>query len=120
MVLNKYAAALLSIAIAIFTALAAIPVGQRTPESLWQVALIGIGAVVTWWVPLVGIKWAGMLKTGAAVLAAVIGALIPLLITGTLTGSQWLVLGLAGLNALAVEVGVGIRRDTEEIQVGNG
>ncbi len=110
MTLNKYAAALLSIAIVILTAFVAIPSGERTPETLWQLALLAIGAIVTYWVPLVDARWAGILKTGAAICAAVIGALIPLLGTGTLSSTQIVVLVLAGLNALAVEVGVGMRK----------
>lgn len=112
MILNKYLTAILTLAITLLTAFLAIPEDQRTPETMWQLALLALGAVVTFIVPLLERRWAGLLKTGAAVAAGVIGALIPLLSTGTLTGTQILVLILAGLNALAVEVGVQVRNDT--------
>ncbi|GAA3729982.1 hypothetical protein GCM10022239_03250 [Leifsonia bigeumensis] len=111
MILNKYLAALLSIAIVLITAFVAIPDDQRTPATLWQLGILAAGAIATYLVPIVDGRWAGLLKTGAAIVAAVIGALIPLLGSGHLTVTQILVLILAGLNVLAVEVGVNVRKD---------
>jgi hypothetical protein len=112
MLANRYAAAILSIAVIVLTAFLAIPEDQRDAPTLWQFTALAISSGTVYLLPLLDGKWAGLLKTGSAVVLAVIGALIPLLSTGTLSATQWLVLLLAGLNALATEIGVKLRKDS--------
>ena len=109
--MNKYAAALLSIAIVILTAFVALPAEQVTPAAIVQLALLGIGAIVTYLVPLATGRWTGILKTGAAIVAAILTAVLPFVLTGHITSTQIVIVVLAALNALAVEVGVQLRKD---------
>lgn len=109
--IQKYLAALLSIALVVVTAFVAIPADQITPTSVGQLAVLALGAVVTFLVPLLEGVWAAGLKTGAAVLAAVITAALPFLTQGNITPTQVAIVVLAALNALAVQVGVDIRKD---------
>jgi hypothetical protein len=109
--MNKYAAALLSIAIVILTAFVALPADQVTPSAIAQLVLLGISAFVTFFVPLVGGKWQGLLKTGTAIIAAVLTAALPFILTGHISVTQIVIVVLAALNVLAVEIGVQIRAD---------
>lgn len=111
MIINRYAAALLSIAIVLLTAFVAIPAEQLTPVAIAQLGILAAGAIVTFLVPLLEGAWAGALKTGAAVVAGVIAAALPFIAEGTITPAQVAVVILAALNALAVEVGVNMRQD---------
>ncbi|MEX1078870.1 MAG: hypothetical protein WED09_07165 [Homoserinimonas sp.] len=111
MILNKYLAALLSIGIVVLTAFIAIPEADRTPATIGQLVILALGAIVTYLVPLLESRWAGLFKTGSAVVAAVIAAAIPFLTAGGITAVQVAVVALAALNALAVEVGVQVRKD---------
>ena len=116
MILNRYAAALLSIAVVVVGAFTAIPEGQVSPTAILQLAIIAVGSVVTYLVPVVqGSKWAGVLKTGAAIIAAVLTAVVPFVNNGHITATQIGLVILAALNALAVEVGVNIRRDNNKL-----
>lgn len=108
-IINKYLAALLSVLIVAGTAFIALP-DHSVPTSLQFGALV-LSTIVTYVVPLVPGVWAGVLKTGLAVVLGIVGALVPLLATGHLTASQWIIVGLAGLNALAVQIGVVVRTD---------
>ena len=112
--MSKFASALLSVTIILITALAAVE--EYTVDAIAQIVILLAGAIVTYIVPLVEGKWAGRLKTGAAIVAAVAAALAPLLISGAYTPQAIFVVILAGLNALAVEVGVGIRQDADAIR----
>lgn len=76
---------------------------------VWQLVALVAGAVITFLVPLLPGKWAGGLKTGAAILAALATALVPFALQGTITPEQWMVVILAVLSALGVEVGVQAR-----------
>jgi len=106
--MHKYSAALLSIAIVVLTAFIASP--TLTPTSIIQLAILAVGAIVTYLLPLVPGAWAGALKTGAAVVVAVLAAVLPFVVTGGITVAEATVVILAALNALAVEVGVQLRR----------
>lgn len=117
MVLNKYLAALLSIGIVILTAFVAIPEADRNPATIGQLAILALGAIVTYLVPLLDSKWAGFLKTGSAVAAALIAAAVPFITEGSITGVQVAIVALAALNALAVEVGVQVRKDDLRLAV---
>ena len=112
--IQKYLAALLSIALVVVTAFVAIPADQITPTSVGQLAVLALGAVVTFLVPLLQGPWAAGLKTGSAVLAAIILAALPFFTQGYITPTQIAIVVLAALNALAVQVGVDIRTDASK------
>lgn len=109
---KKYAPALLPIVIIVITFLTS--VGQRpiTAGDLWQLAALVAGAIVTYLVPLTGGVWPGLLKTGAAIVAAAATAAIPLVTQGHLTYQNWLIIVLAALSALATEIGVQVHKTT--------
>lgn len=106
---QKYATALLSLAVVLVTAVVAMP--DYTLVSILQFVVLGAGAVVTYVVPLLEGGWRGGLKTGIAVLAAVITAAIPL-IGGVWNVQTIAVVVLAAVNALATQLGVNIRVDS--------
>jgi len=105
--LAKYAPALLSLALVVIGYLAnAADLNQTT---ILQLVIVGVGAVGTYFVPLVPGAWAGALKTGVAVVIAVASGLTPLLTGHSYTVQSISLVILAGLTALATEVGVGVR-----------
>ena len=104
---QKYAPALLNV---VFIALVALKTLTFNTGSIEQFALLIIGAVVTFIVPLTSAKWQGYLKTGTGIVIAVLTALVPLASQGWhLTQAQWITVVIAGVSALAVELGVQIR-----------
>lgn len=116
MILQKYFAALLSVTIVVLTAFLAIPTGQIDGAAIVQLVSIGVAAIVTYWVPLVNIKWRGILKTGAAIVAAMISIAYPIYVAhGVPNSTQIAMMVLAGLNALGVELGVQIRIDSAAV-----
>lgn len=111
MLLNKYSAALLQIAIVVIGAYSLLnpPI---TAAAAWGLVVLGAQAIVTYLVPLLSGAWAGGFKTGAALVIAVIGNLIPFLGQGFwLSGTQISILVLTALNVLASELGVNLRQD---------
>lgn len=108
---GKYAAALLPAAVILLGALqTAIADGTVSDTEGGQLIALVAGVVFTFIVPLVkGSRWAGMLKTGAAVLAAVATLIIPLF-TG-ITPTSLIVFAIAVLNAIATQIGVDMRKD---------
>lgn len=112
MVINKYLAGLLTLAITLLTAFVAVPAtAWADPAVVWQFAALVVSSITAIFLPLASGPWAGALKTGSAVVLAGIGALLPLL-GGDFGALQWGLLGIAILNALAVELGVGVRIDS--------
>jgi hypothetical protein len=108
---TKYATALLSLTVLLVTSLTAALAGPITPTALIQLGLLFLGGVVTYVVPLLSGGWVGGLKVSIGVLAGVLAAVVPLL-----TGQPWtlqntLIVLLAGVNALATQLGVAIRKD---------
>lgn len=111
MTLNKYAVGLLQVAIIAVTALqAAVALGWSLTAA-FQLAGLIIGAIVSVFVPLLEGRWAAGLKVGGAVLGALIAAIIPFVTDGWSPGAIVIVV-LAGLNALATQLGVDIRIDS--------
>jgi len=113
---KKYAAALLPAAVILFGAVQTVIADDVVSETEGgQLIALIAGLVATYFVPLVSGVWAGALKTGAALLAAVATLVIPLV-----TGFSWtelLIVGIAALNVLAVEIGVDIRKDQLDLAV---
>ena len=111
LVLNQWLAGLLTLAITVLTAINLMPEeAWQDPVSVLQFAALVISSIVAVVVKLGTGRWPGVFKTGAAILLAVIGAAIPLVTQGWyLTPAQWILLGIAALNALAIELGVQVR-----------
>lgn len=107
--IQKYGAALISIALVAFAFLKTALADSIDAAEVAQLIALVAGAVIVYLVPLVPIRWSGALKTGAAVLAAAMTAIVPFLLQGTITPEQWTIVALAVLNALGVEVGVQAR-----------
>lgn len=108
--IQKYAAAL----VPIFTAAVVFLQSAFRDEVLdtaevWQLVALVSAAFVTFFLPLVPGRWAGALKTGAAIVGALATAIVPFALQGGLTYEQWMVVALAVLNVLGVEVGVQAR-----------
>lgn len=118
MILSKYAAALLSIALVVVTAFVAIPDGALSLGAVLQLAVLAVAAVGTYLVPVASVRWRGLMKTGVAIVGAALVAVVPFVTTGTITATGIAIVVLAGLNALAVEVGVQIRADAPIIEGG--
>lgn len=123
-VLNRFLPPLLTTAILLFGGLqTALADSVLTTEELILLLPILASAIVTYWVPLVQVAWAGVLKTGAAGLGALATLLLSLFVYGGVPAQAWIVFGLAVLNALATEIGVQVRqaaalidaRDTNDI-----
>lgn len=108
---QKYAVGLLSLAVTLVTALSVTAAGPWTLAVVLGVVVVGLQGVVAYIVPLLPGGWAGGLKTGLAVVLAVLAAILPLLTGTAWTFSNTLVVILAGINALAVQLGVAIRSD---------
>lgn len=107
---QKYATALLSLAVVLVTAIIAMP--NFSLVSIIQFVILGAGAVVSYIVPLLreGSAWRGGLKTGVAIFIAILTAIVPLI--GTAWTPQTIaVIILAALNAAATQLGVAIRVD---------
>lgn len=111
---HTYATALLSLAVVLITALISIP--NFTTVTVIQFLILAAGAVAAYIVPLLKSgAWRGLVKTGMAILFAIGTAIVPLV------GSDWSfhtigLIVLAGVNALAVQLGVAIRIDAEKAQ----
>lgn len=119
MIVNKYLAGFLTLAISLLTALVAIPAEAWVdPVVVWQFAALVVSSIAAVFLPLLRGAWAAGLKTGSAVVLAAIGALIPLL-GGTFGVIQWALLGLAALNALAIQLGVDARVDAVKEAIAN-
>jgi hypothetical protein len=104
--INQILAGLLTLAITLITAATVVPEGAwNDPYTLWQFGALAVSSIAAVFLPIAKGGWAGALKTGSAAILAGIGALLPL-INGVFGVTQWLLVILAVLNAVAVELGV--------------
>lgn len=111
-VYSKYLAAFIQLGIFVLGAVQVVLPGGIAPDESWQLAALIAGAVATFFLPLVNGPWSGVLKTGAALIAALATAVIPFVVPGAeFDGAAALVVGLAVLNALATQIGVAVRLD---------
>ena len=106
---QQWATALLTFAVTLVTALAAAAEGPWTASVVIGVVVVALQSIVATFVPLVKGVWAGALKVGIPVVLAVLYALVPLLTGTAWTFGNTLVLILAGVNALAAQLGIAIR-----------
>ncbi|QIN93849.1 membrane protein [Microbacterium phage Alakazam] len=111
MVINKYLAGLLTVAVLFITAFQAAVQDGITVTEAWQLAGMFVGAIVTTFVPITPGKWAASLKVLGAVIGAGIAAVIPFLTTGW-DASAITIVVLAVVNTLAVQLGVNVRVDS--------
>lgn len=112
MLQTKYLVALVAIVLAVLNALQTAIVGGVEPAEVAQLVIVGAGALLAIASPLVPGNWAGLWKTGLSIVIALATALAPLLITGMISPDQWITVILAGVQALAVQVGVTVRTDS--------
>lgn len=116
--LSRYATALLPLGVAVFGVFDA---AQKTGTTLlgWQTLTQLILLVATtgaaYWLPLVPGKWAGALKTGAAIVGAIASALIATVPDGHFTSATWILFLTAAFKAVAVQLGVTIRVDAAKV-----
>jgi hypothetical protein len=110
--LAKFAPALMPMAVLILGGFqAAFADDELTSTEMWQLVALSAGAVVTFIVPLLNGAWAGALKTGANVLAAVAALVIPMLPQFEWSTSAVLFIVVGAIQALSAEIGVGVRLD---------
>lgn len=106
--MKKYLAALLPGFIILFGGLQTALADDRIDAvEGGQLIALTAGVLITFVVPIVDGRWAGLLKTGAAMVAAVATLIIPLIL-----GFSWqalVIVALAALSALATEIGVQVR-----------
>lgn len=106
--MKKYLAALLPGIIILFGGLQTALADERIDSvEGGQLLALTAGIIVTFVVPIVDGRWAGLFKTGAAIFAAVATLIIPLVL-----GFSWqslVIFALAALSALATEIGVQVR-----------
>jgi|GEM_PF-3425753 len=106
--LRTYAAAILPAIIILLGALqTALADGIVDATEGGQLIALTAGVVGTYIVRLVDGRWAGALKTGTAILAAIATLVIPLVMG--FTPEALVMVALAGLQALATEIGVQVR-----------
>lgn len=107
--LHTYAAALLSIVLVIVQAF--VTTTDLSVTTIIQLAIVAVAAIGTYLVPILSGVWAGGAKTGVAVVGAILSALVPL-VTGADYSPQTVgLVVLAAVQALAVEIGVSVRKD---------
>lgn len=115
---RKYAAALLPAIIVLLGALQTALADSRIDETEGgQLLVLVAGVGVTYFVPIVHGWWAGALKTGFAVLAAIATLIIPFI-----TGFSWqalVIIALAALQAIATEIGVNARTEILDARESN-
>lgn len=108
---NQFLAGLLTLAITVITAAVAIPeAAWADAATLWQFGGLVVSTAVVIFLPLSKGKWAASIKVIGSLVAALVANVVALLTTeGDWGFTQWLLIGLALLNALAAELGVNAR-----------
>jgi hypothetical protein len=112
-IFQKYAVAIFSFVTLVLGAVQAEVSMGVTPTATWQVISLGIGGIITFFVPLVEGKWAGILKTGFSILGAVGALAVPYFLDGDITASGILLVVIGAINVIATQLGVVIRKDDE-------
>lgn len=109
--LQKYATPILSFLLFLLGALRAADAAGFDRAAQIQLVVLFIGAVATFFVPLVRGPWAGAIKTGLAIIAALLVLAAPYIVQGYISNSQLILFGLAAVNAVATQLGIVIRLD---------
>lgn len=115
--MSKYSAALLHILLVVLAALsAALDKGLNLAAGV-QLAILVVSSFGVYFLPLVQWKYAGILKVADAAVAAALTALAPLVLQGSISGSEWITVALAGLSVVGVALGVDARATNEPAAV---
>lgn len=94
--------------------------GEFTYLEKWQVAALFVGAVVTYFTPIVKGPWPGVLKVAGAVIGAALAAIITAVQTGSVFDTNLLtIIFLAGLNAFAAQTGTDARLVEAKAELAN-
>src|SRR4051812_3779564 len=104
---NRYAAAIISILITVIGAVAAL--NQVSWPIIVQLAILTATSVTTYLVPLLPTGYRGAVKVGLEAVGALLTAIIPFVIAGTITGPQIAIVLLAVLKARGAHVGAQAR-----------
>lgn len=107
--MSKYSAALLHILLVVLAALsAALDKGLNLAAGV-QLAILVVSSFGVYFLPLVKWKYTGALKVADAAIAAALTALAPLILQGSISGSEWITVALAGLSVVGVALGIDAR-----------
>lgn len=114
---SKYTTAIFTIILTVVAAFQAAIVGGLTLVETLQLLALGVGAVVTYYAPLLEGRWAAGLKVFGAVIGAVLIAAIDVISSAVAGTNPWNVetitlIFFAGINALAAQYGVDRRVDS--------
>jgi hypothetical protein len=112
MTLSKYLAPILQLLIVVGGALQiALADNHLSSLEAWQFTALCLGVAGTFAAKLLDVKWAGVLKIGAAALGAGVAVILEFLNNGGITWntSTVLLIGIGILTALAAQVGVSAR-----------
>jgi hypothetical protein len=112
--IQKYAAAFLTLAVTVLTAISVLPDPTITLDVALQLGLLTVGTIGTLFLPLLNGSWAGGLKTGVNIFTALLSALVPLtgyINEGKFETAQLILVLIAVLNAVLSELGVYTRLD---------
>lgn len=107
---KRFAASLLPFLVLVLTAFTVIPETAYVEPATWiQFASLVVANAVALLVPLADGKWRGLYKTGGTIVVAILGAVLTFLIQGEFTVANVVLVVIAGLSALASEIGVQVR-----------
>lgn len=107
---NKFLAAFLSFALVLLGALVSIPQGAFTWQAGIQIGILAVSTGATLGLKLVpSVKWQGVLKTGSAVILAILSGLTPLILGGKYDHVTIGLIVLAVVQVVASEIGVQAR-----------
>jgi hypothetical protein len=118
--IQKYAAAFLTLAVTVLTAISVLPDPTITLDVALQLGLLTVGTIGTLFLPLLQGAWAGGLKTGINIFTALLSALVPLtgyINSGKFETAQLILVLIAVLNAVLSELGVYTRLDQAKVYV---
>lgn len=121
-IFQKYAAALLPFFVLVVGASATVFPKAGEPadwNAIAQFVVLVLGAVVTYVAPLLDSRWRGFAKTGVAIVAAVVSALLPFILPSGFDPSVSVpVIVVAVLNVISTELGVQIRTGDNAVSGG--
>lgn len=118
MIITRYAPSLLPLAVlvlGVFDAAQKAGTSLLSWQTITQLILLLATTGVAFWLKLVPGKWAGALKTGAAIVGAIVSALVAVVPDGHFTQATWILFLTAAVKAIAVQVGVSIRVDAAKV-----
>lgn len=107
---KRFAASLLPFLVLVLTAFTVIPEAAYVEPATWiQFASLLVANAVALVVPLADSKWRGLYKTGGTIIVAILGAVLTFIVQGEFTVANVVLVVIAGLSALASEIGVQVR-----------